>query len=93
MKSCYYCGSRVELRLIEYMRRRGGRKWIVRNVPTYVCTECGEGYYNAAVVGVLDQLLYDCRMRGSTSRITILDYDESLEKSESGQKDDKGQSP
>ena len=48
---CHVCGSTdFESRLVEYIYRRRGSYWVVRDVPCEVCLHCGERYYAGPVL-------------------------------------------
>ena len=61
---CHFCGGKVEAKQVNAMRHWKGRYILIENVPTYVCTQCGEKYYDAAVAETMDQI-----MRSSESQL------------------------
>lgn len=48
MKQCYFCGSEQQEQLTTFVYEDDGQVWVVRNVPTYVCQQCGEKEYSQA---------------------------------------------
>jgi YgiT-type zinc finger domain-containing protein len=46
---CIYCGGEVVERLEEIDYRHKGELFVLRNVPTGVCTQCGEQFFTADV--------------------------------------------
>lgn len=47
---------------------------IIENVPCYKCAQCGEVYYNIAVLERIDDILET--MENITSKVQIIDYKE-----------------
>jgi len=45
MTTCYYCGGEMVEQETTFMHEDDGQFWIVRNVPAFVCTQCGEKEY------------------------------------------------
>ena len=53
---CYFCGGKVSERKITVDYRWGDDLLaIIKNVPTGVCTVCGEQYFKAGVVEAMEQ--------------------------------------
>lgn len=46
MKRCYYCGGELTEQLITFVYEKEGQVWIIRNVPAFVCKQCGEREYS-----------------------------------------------
>ena len=46
---CIYCGGEVVERLEEIDYRHKGELFVLRNVPTGVCTQCGEQFFTGDV--------------------------------------------
>jgi YgiT-type zinc finger domain-containing protein len=42
---CMYCHGHLELRRVNRLQQYQGRWVIIENLPTLVCTQCGEHYY------------------------------------------------
>ena len=42
MNKCYFCGGHQIEQLTTFVYEDKGQVWIVRNVPTFVCEQCGE---------------------------------------------------
>ena len=45
MNLCYYCNGGLGEQLTTFIYEDGDQFWIVRNVPAFVCTRCGEKEY------------------------------------------------
>ncbi|MFQ6101121.1 MAG: type II toxin-antitoxin system MqsA family antitoxin, partial [Anaerolineae bacterium] len=54
---CHFCGGKVVTRQVNVMRHWKGRYILLKNVPAYVCTQCGEKYYDAAVAETMDRIM------------------------------------
>ncbi|AIS52816.1 YgiT-type zinc finger domain-containing protein [Thermoanaerobacter kivui] len=49
MDKCF-CGGKIEIQNVEYKLVRGKRTIIIKDVPAYVCQECGAAYYDTDVL-------------------------------------------
>jgi YgiT-type zinc finger domain-containing protein len=49
MKQCYYCGGELVEQLTTFVYETNGQFQIVRNVPAFVCSRCGEKEYTQEV--------------------------------------------
>ena len=45
MMTCYYCRGEMIEQQTTFMYEDNGEFWIIRNVPAYVCAQCGEKEY------------------------------------------------
>jgi YgiT-type zinc finger domain-containing protein len=54
---CFYCGGRVEERLMPREIRWQGRLFIFENVPMGVCTQCGEKVLKPHVSKTIDHII------------------------------------
>ena len=45
MSQCYFCGGEQIEELTTFVYEDHGQIWLVRNVPTYICSQCGEREY------------------------------------------------
>ncbi len=45
MNTCFYCGGELEERETIFVYEDDSQFSIVRNVPAFVCTQCGEKEY------------------------------------------------
>lgn len=52
---CIYCGGEVVERLERTDYRYHGQLYILEDVPTGVCVQCGEKYYTAKVAKQMEQ--------------------------------------
>jgi len=46
MITCYFCRGEMIERQTTFVHEDDGLFWIIRNVPGYVCTQCGEKEYS-----------------------------------------------
>ncbi|MEE8390631.1 MAG: type II toxin-antitoxin system MqsA family antitoxin [Anaerolineae bacterium] len=54
---CCFCGGKVTAQQVDIMRHWKSRYILIENVPTHVCTQCGEKYHDAAVAETMDQIM------------------------------------
>lgn len=57
MNACYFCGGKLKEQLTTFLHEENGQVWVVRNVPAYVCEQCGEKEYSRATTKRLLSLL------------------------------------
>lgn len=57
MNKCYYCGAKLEEKKINIIRYWGNEPFAINDVPTLVCTHCGERYYTARVSKKIDKII------------------------------------
>ncbi|MGC1379037.1 MAG: type II toxin-antitoxin system MqsA family antitoxin [Anaerolineales bacterium] len=48
MNHCHFCGGELTEQLTTFLNEEHGQVQIVRNVPAYVCSQCGEKEYSQA---------------------------------------------
>jgi len=46
MDRCYFCGGELEEQLTTFVYAEDDIVWVIRQVPTYVCRQCGEKEYS-----------------------------------------------
>lgn len=64
MSQCVLCGGELAEQLTTFVYEDGDQFWIVRNVPAFVCTRCGEKEYTQDTThGVLALLKQPPRSR------------------------------
>jgi len=54
---CYFCGGKVTAQQANVMRHWKSRYILIENVPTHVCTQCGERYYDGVVSEAMDRIM------------------------------------
>ena len=54
---CIYCGGEVVERLERTDYRYHGQLYILEDVPTGVCAQCGEKYYTAKVAKQMEEVV------------------------------------
>lgn len=71
---CYFCGGRVTPDFATIPFVVGKSVIVVKEVPAYVCTQCGEAIMDSEVAQVVDQLLK--RAWQSGFQVSIITYKE-----------------
>ena len=59
MDNCYYCGAKLEEKTTNIIRYWGDEPFAINDVPTLVCSNCGEKYYSAEVSKKIDKIILD----------------------------------
>lgn len=54
---CEFCGGRTTLRRVRKLHWFRQQLYILEDVPAEVCVECGERYFHARVLDMIDQAL------------------------------------
>lgn len=67
-----FCKGKLENKLTTFMLDLDGCILIVKNVPSQVCTQCGEVSYSTEVVTQLTRIAD--KVRESMSEITVINY-------------------
>ncbi|MEW5828243.1 MAG: YgiT-type zinc finger protein [Chloroflexota bacterium] len=57
MNTCHFCGGELKKQLTTFLHEDNGQVWVVRNVPAYVCVQCGEKEFYRATTKQLLSLL------------------------------------
>jgi YgiT-type zinc finger domain-containing protein len=45
MEPCSLCGGEMEEKKVEVIKRAEGKVVVIKEVPAWVCKQCGERYY------------------------------------------------
>ncbi len=76
MSHCYYCGGHQTEQNITFVYEDQGQVWIIRNVPAFVCAQCGEREYQQTTTRkVLALLQHPPRQ---TELVSVPSYDFAL---------------
>ena len=70
--SCFMCKGTLEDKLTTFLVDAGNCIVIVKNVPSQVCSQCGETSYSDDVASQLEQIVLEARR--ALSEITIVNY-------------------
>jgi len=56
---CMYCGGEMQRTKSTYTIDRDGYHLFIKDVPVYVCSQCGEKSFQESEVAVIQQLIRD----------------------------------
>ena len=56
---CTFCKGRLEEEKTEFIARAGGEVVVIKDVPAYVCDQCGEAYYTPEIPRKIDGVMWD----------------------------------
>ena len=70
---CLFCKAELTSEYANYIEDSSERIIIIRNVPTLVCSQCGEKYYDNDVAQKLEDIVK--RFEEFIGEIAILKYD------------------
>lgn len=72
MTKCYLCGAKLKKENINIARYWGDQLVALNNVPTLICSQCGEKYFEAKVSAKIDERIQDAiKRRISIQKITV----------------------
>ena len=74
--TCVYCKGNTEHKLSNFIVDLGKTIIIVKDVPSEVCTQCGEVSYSNEVAERLEQIV--TKMRNQDLEIAVTRYDEQV---------------
>ncbi len=60
---CSLCKGTIREGTTEFIARAGDEVVVIRDVPAYVCEECGEAWYTAEVSRKIDAVMRDAHDR------------------------------
>lgn len=70
--NCFFCKGTLEDKNTTFMTDLGNCIVIVKNVPSQVCSQCGETSYSTEVVKELEKIID--AMRAALTEIAVVDY-------------------
>ena len=70
--TCIYCKGNIEHKLTNFIVDLGNTIIIVKDVPSEVCTQCGEVSYSNDVAERLEQII--AKMRQQNLEIAVTHY-------------------
>ncbi|WP_307761225.1 YgiT-type zinc finger protein [uncultured Phascolarctobacterium sp.] len=72
MKHCFMCKGSLEDKTTTFMADLGSCIVIIKNVPSQVCTQCGEVSYTDEVAAELERISNS--LKQSVTEIAIIDF-------------------
>ena len=65
---CHFCKNKLKPRKITYNINRQGYDVILREVPAYVCQECGEMFFEEKSVDLIQSLIKEVDTKAAVVR-------------------------
>jgi len=72
MKTCTFCKASTEPGVSTFTVDLGNCVVVIRNVPSDVCTQCGEAYYSTEVMQKLYEIVDS--LRSTMTEVAIVNY-------------------
>ncbi len=72
MNSCALCNGVLEETKTNYMADLNGKFIIIKNVPCYKCSQCGEVSYSGEVVTRIESILET--LKDALNEVTVVEY-------------------
>ena len=57
MEPCSLCGGEMEEKEVEVIKKAGEKVVVVKDVPAWVCKQCGERYYSIDTVERIKEIV------------------------------------
>lgn len=70
--NCLLCKGDLEEKRTTFMSDLGGTIVIIKNVPSLVCTQCGEAYYDDETMERIERIID--YLREAVTEVAIVDY-------------------
>ena len=70
--NCLFCKGSLEHKKVTFMSDIGDCVIIVKNVPSLVCRQCGEVYYDDETLERLEKIVDS--LRETVAEVAIVDY-------------------
>ena len=71
--SCFFCRGHIEDGFTTFLADTDNCIVIIRNVPSRVCSQCGEISYSDYVAGQLERIVNSAKR--ALSEVSIINYD------------------
>lgn len=72
MGQCFFCGGQLKRRKVDIARYWGKELIALNDVPSLVCTQCGEKYFEAKVSRKMDQRIQEAlKKKTSIKKIDV----------------------
>jgi YgiT-type zinc finger domain-containing protein len=60
---CSFCKGKLREGNTEFMAHAAGEVIVIRDVPAFVCEQCGEAYYTAVTSRKIDRVMRDAHQK------------------------------
>lgn len=70
---CAFCKGVLKKQTTTYTREHQGKVIIIKNVPAFVCSQCGEKYYSAQTIDQLHEALRSGEAN-TTETVPVFDF-------------------
>lgn len=70
--TCFTCRGNLEERLTTFTIDIDGRVYVIKSVPSHVCTQCGAVSYPDAVMARIEQMIES--MKNSCTEFSVATY-------------------
>lgn len=73
---CFYCKGDMEKQLTNYIADLDNCIIIIKNVPSLVCTQCGEKYYDNNTMKKIESILDS--LENIITEVAVVNYDNNV---------------
>jgi YgiT-type zinc finger domain-containing protein len=60
---CSFCKGKLREGTTEFMAHAAGEVVVIKDVPAFVCEQCGEAYYTAGTSRKIDRVMRDAHQK------------------------------
>lgn len=61
--NCSFCKGKLRKGETEFLAHAAGEVIVIKDVPAYVCEQCGEAYYTAEISRKIDGVMRDAHQK------------------------------
>ncbi|CAG0965449.1 hypothetical protein ANRL3_01155 [Anaerolineae bacterium] len=73
---CSFCEGELADALVQHPYRWAGKIYLFENVPAQVCRQCGEKYFDALIVEVMERVVLGKVKPKRTVRVPVFSFGE-----------------
>ena len=73
MKTCPFCKGDIEIRRVSHMHKWGEEFYLLENVPTEVCMQCGEVFWTPETLKAIDQYVVEKKGTRKTIAVPVIE--------------------
>lgn len=79
LMECFYCKGRMTKGETSYVVNRKGYHLVLDKVPAYVCSQCGEPYFEAHEVALVQEMIKEIDQKAQALHVFDKPFSSALE--------------
>ena len=73
MKTCPFCKGDIEIRRVDHMHKWADEFYLVENIQTEVCKQCGEIFFLPGTLKMIDKYVKEKRDSQRTIKVPVIE--------------------